>query len=265
MPRSTTTFLRLARPSPSNGRDPGARGMSDDGGFGGRHGTRAELAEGAAGGLAPDLAGGIELGEVAARGPVKAAPVLAAGVRRDGDDAERRVRPLVARAKAARQDDGDAARGAAEGRALAIRDARVERERGGLPFPGDRDGARGVDAAAGRIVEVEVRRARGVAEELGVGGAGEGVFLGEVRELDGVGDEALDARLGEVARGGSRDALSLDDPQPGGAGARLLDELGLAFADARGELGARAQDALRDEVLAAALLRHPDDAVTELE
>ena len=61
-----------------------------------------------------------------------------------------------------------------------------------------------------------------------VGGARERVLLRELDELERVGDEALDAALGEVARRRRRDLLALHHAKAGGAMRRLLDELGLA-------------------------------------
>src|ERR1019366_48300 len=87
---------------------------------------------------------------------------------------------------------GRAAGGAPERRALAVGDPRIERERRGLSLSREHDGPRRVDATAGGIVEVEVRQRRRIAEQLGIGGAGERGLLPETHELHGGGDEALD-------------------------------------------------------------------------
>ena len=116
-----------------------------------------------------------------------------------------------------------------------------------------------------RIVEVEVGGRRGVAQELRVGRTGEGILLRERDELDGVGDEALDAGIGQVARGRRGDATVLNDTQAGRARSGLFDELGLSFADLGGEFGAGAQHTLGDEVATAAVACHAQDAVAELQ
>ena len=108
--------------------------------------VRAELAQRAARGLLADGLRVVELVEEALGGPVVAAALLAALVLGDGDDAERLVRALVRGAEAAREHERGAARGAAERRALAVGDARVEVARGLLADLRGRDGLRGVDA-----------------------------------------------------------------------------------------------------------------------
>ena len=143
----------------------------------------------------------------------------------------------------------DAARRAPEGRALAVRDARVEGERGRLPLLRD---ARW--PAPRRPSRRPGRRDRGRAafegSQRSFGSAGPANGSSCERPTSSIASATKRSMPGSVRSlvdvGG--DALALDDAQAGRARARLLDELGLALADLGRELGAGAQHALGDEV-----------------
>ncbi len=174
--------LEVARLSPDGAAERAAREHAEDGscGIGIEHDgrlargnrARAELAQGAAGGLLPYRFGGVELVEEAPRGPMIAAPLFAIGILGDGDDAERRVRPLVRRAKPARQDNRRAARGSPERGSLAVRDACVEGARGGFAALRNRDGFGRTNRAALRIEELEIGGLLGIAKKRRVCGPG---------------------------------------------------------------------------------------------
>ena len=190
------------------------------------------------------------------------APLLAAVVFGDGNDAERLVRALVRRAKAAREHERGAAGRATERSALAVRDPRVVVARGLLADLRGGDRLGGIDATAFGVEQVELRRLARIELRV-VGRAGERILLRELDELERIADEALDARFGEVARRRGRDLPALHHAQTGGAMRRFLDELGLAEPNARRQLGARAQEALGDG--RTTLRRHGDDAFSELD
>ena len=123
---------------------------------------------------------------------------------------------------------------------------------------------RGVDPPASRIVELEVGRPGRIAEKACVGWSGKRVFLRQPDQLDRVRNEALDARLGQIARRRRRHAPRLHDTQSGGARPGLLHELGLSFAHFGRQLGTRAEHALGDQVGASPLAACAQNLVSKL-
>ncbi len=163
-------------------------------------------------GLAPDGLFVFELRQHATRRPVARRAVLAALVGGDGRHRHARVAAAVAAPKAPRGGHHEAARGAPEARALAVGDARVEVARGVLG-----SGARGrrPRRRPRRRTRGRRGRARGTVGELGrVGQAREGVFLREVAELEGVADEAREARGREVVGRAGGDAAGPSSRAP---------------------------------------------------
>ena len=95
------------------------------------------------------------------------------------------------------------------------------------------------------------------------GSTGEGVLLGQLEQLEGVADEAREPELGEVAGRRHGHALALHEAKPRRAVAGLLDQLGLAEAHLRGELGAGAKGAFGHR--GPAIGRTLDDVLPQLE
>ncbi len=92
------------------------------------------------------------------------------------------------------------------------------------------------------VVEVEVEVAVELAELVGFGESGEGVFAGDLCEGDGAVDETGDALGGEVGGGGAGGALADKDAEADGARAGFLEGFDLAEVDERGELVAFVDD-----------------------
>jgi len=97
-------------------------------------------------------------------------------------------------------------------------------------------------ASARRAVELQI--AFESAELVFLWKPGEGVIAGDAGEGDGSFDQTSDGFRREVGGGGAGDLLAKKNSKTDGAGARLLEGLDLAEADASGELVALVDDGL---------------------
>jgi hypothetical protein len=105
--------------------------------------------------------------------------------------------------------------------ALFLLDAGIGGESRGLGAPGTLDALRDREPVDIFVVKVEI--AGQLAHGAGLGQTGKGIFRGNLREVDGTGDQMIEACRGEVAGGGvggaMRSAGAEKDAQAYAAGA----------------------------------------------
>ncbi len=165
---------------------------------------------------------------------------LAIGGLRNGTGGDGADGAAIFADKAARVGENLVAGAGIEGAAAAVGDARIGRETCGIGATRERDAV-----GSGQIVDivrVDTQISGELSEARRVGQAGEGIFRGDAREIDGATNEPFESRRCQIASGCRCRARADKDAQPGGTRAGILQTFDFALAHQRFEFIAFVED-----------------------